>query len=1000
MVSLKKTIAWMSVAAASCGTVWAASGPSTHWGKARPAAIDNTAYIGVNNLQMVVSNVGSFAYDPTNHFGKADGLYFPRGTTKSVVFASGLWIGARVHGTPRVTVAEYTSEYSPGGMADGTFIPDEGRFHVYKINRGDDAASNPDYASWPFDDGAPAVKAADGSDSLGADNQRIPLILGDEALFAVYNDANLGRHRNGAGSTPPLGLEVQQYTFAFGRSGALGNSIYMTFRIINKGTDTLQDTYLSLWSDPDVGDANNDLVGCDTALSLGYAYNDGPDNVFGDAPPAVGYDFLQGPKVPSPGDSVYQDGHYVHGYRRLPMCSFNKYENGTDPTNSVQTYNYMRGLSSTGDSVQDPGGVTTLFQVAGDPVTNEGWIDVNANDRRLMMNSGPFTMVPNDTQDVVVAVLVGQGADHLSSITALKSISERVQAVFDLDFRIPFPPPQPTVWYQPLRNKAQLIWGTEAQGDVQVSAALGQRFIMEGYNVYQGESRVGPWKKIATFDIDDDVTRIYKDMFNASAGGVDRELIEVGSNSGLTNHLLVSSDRINGGKLINNRPYYFGVTAYSYDTLNMEEYRVGGALVGVLTEVLETRIQPVEVVPNSIAMPLVDTALRVSGSSEGIVEIRYLDPSKATGDRYEITFNPDLSWNLMNLTSGLMVLSNQANQAGDFVYPEVDGFMVQTIGPPPGIKDVVWEGSAEAWVTGVNWGGSFLNGGLDKGANFWGSSLENDTDLVSIELRFSTTVKQRAYRYLRGGSPNYSYQDYPLVPLTAWDVSVTPARQVNLCFVEQYSLPSEDNTWLPPDDDRSTGGREYLFVLKSTYSETPNELYATRSIRDDAPDLDVQYAWWPTVADSHSSSELADGQILRIELNKYNRPDDRFEFTAMQAGQQATDAGLVTLKNIHPLPNPYYHMTDVEDEQNPRLIKFVNLPPTTATLEIYNLNGELIRTLTKDNPTSGEMAWDVLTQNGLPPASGIYIYRITIPGGGQKIGKVAVFTKAEQLRIY
>ncbi|MBI5867918.1 MAG: hypothetical protein HZB43_06455, partial [candidate division Zixibacteria bacterium] len=97
MISLKRTVAWMTIVAASSSSAWAATSPSATWGKVRPAAIDNTAYIGVNNLKMVVSNVGSFGYDPTNFFGKSDGLYFPLGTTKSVVFASGLWVGARVH---------------------------------------------------------------------------------------------------------------------------------------------------------------------------------------------------------------------------------------------------------------------------------------------------------------------------------------------------------------------------------------------------------------------------------------------------------------------------------------------------------------------------------------------------------------------------------------------------------------------------------------------------------------------------------------------------------------------------------------------------------------------------------------------------------------------------------------------------------------------------------------------------------------------------------------
>lgn len=997
-VSVRATVCAMGIVAL-CAPARAGLSPRPVAGRVQPASIDNTATIGVNNLQMVVTNVGSFAYDATNHYGKADGLYFPRGTNKTVIFASGLWVGARINGTPRVTVAEYSTEYSPGGMSNGTFVPDAGRYHVYKINRGDSRETNPDYANWPFDDGAPALKNAAGSDSLDEFGNRIPTILGDQSLYAIYNDADPGAHTNGAGRSDPLGLEVQQYVFAFARGGALGNTVYLTFKIINKGHDTLEDTYVSLWSDPDVGNASDDLVGCDTLLSLGYAYNDGPDYVYGAGAPAVGFDFLEGPVVPAPGDSALQFRRYIHGFRNLPMTSFNKYVNGTDPTNKIESYNYMRGLWANGDSVTDDAGQVTPFQVAGDPVTEAGWIDVNAGDRRFMMSSGPFTMAPGDTQEVVVAVLVGQGDDHLSSITALKSVSSQAQAVFDLNFRIPFPPPQPQVWYQPLANDVELIWSTEAEGDVQVSDVLHQRFVMEGYNVYQGESQAGPWKKIATFDVDDDITRIYKDEFDPAIGAVQRVMIESGSNSGLKNHLSINTDRIKGGGLINHRPYYFAVTTYSYDTLNLTEYNLGSTLLGHLTEALETSPQAITVVPSSVALQLVDTARHVSGQSEGAVVIRYLDPANASGHDYEVTFNEDRTWNLTDLTGGTTVLADQANQSGDFLYPVTGGMMVQTIGPDPDVKDITWEGPAQ-WVTGVNWGGRFFGGGIDIGANFWGSSIEDQTQLVPVELRFSNTNKQKAYRYLRGANPNYAYQDYRDVPLTAWDISTEPPRQLNLCFIEQYALSSENGTWLPPDDDPETGGREYLFVLKSDYAPTPNEFYTTRSIRFDAPEFDVLYAWWPVVAAGHSSAELADGQIMRIALNKYNTSGDHFVFTAPRPGQASAEDASAKLKSVHPIPNPYFHTTDLEPGLTQRQIKFVNLPPMEATLEIYNLSGDLIRTVRKSDLTSDEIDWDVLTTNGLPPASGVYIYRITVPGLGEKVGKLAVFTEVEQLKVY
>ena len=55
--------------------------------------------------------------------------------------------------------------------------------------------------------------------------------------------------------------------------------------------------YVSLWSDPDVGNSVDDFVGCYTTLSLSFAYNANASDPTYDTlpPPAVGYDFFQGP---------------------------------------------------------------------------------------------------------------------------------------------------------------------------------------------------------------------------------------------------------------------------------------------------------------------------------------------------------------------------------------------------------------------------------------------------------------------------------------------------------------------------------------------------------------------------------------------------------------------------------------------------------------------------------------------------------------------------------
>jgi hypothetical protein len=392
----------------------------------KPANLDLTSMYDVNNLNMVVTNIGSFGYDDGGFYGKNDGLYYPaRDTTKaentSVIYAGGIWVGARVGGETRVAIAEYSQDYVPGPMIGGSPAPDDETYRVYKINRGD--VTSDDYLNWPVGDGAPVDENGD------------PLLLGDQTMWCVYNDADPTAHASG--ETRPLGIEVQQTIFGFARTGALGNCAFVKFLIINKGSNTLEDAYVSPWADPDLGDAMDDLVGCDTTLDLGYCYNDGSDAIYGANPPAVGFALLQGPMVPATGsDNARAFGQVYPGHRNLPMTAFSKYINGMDPDNATQSYNYMQGLNKDGSVVFDPWGVATTHMTAGDPVTGTGWIDSNSADRRFLVSSGPFTMEPGDSQEVIIAVCVGHGADRLLSITDLRETVLAARAAYDNQFML------------------------------------------------------------------------------------------------------------------------------------------------------------------------------------------------------------------------------------------------------------------------------------------------------------------------------------------------------------------------------------------------------------------------------------------------------------------------------------------------------------------------------------------------------------------------------------
>jgi hypothetical protein len=1034
-----------------------AAGPRQAPAPASPQLIDNTTLFDANNLMMFVTNTGSFAYDKTVLLGKSDGLYFPKGTNKTVIFAAGFWMGGKVNGGVRTAAAEYSNDYVPGPMANGTFQTDRGSFRVYKINKGDTRETSEDYANWPFDDGAPALKAADGSDSLDAEGNRIPLLLGDQALWCVYNDASMaGRVSDpGSGSAGPLGIEVQNYVFGYARAGALGNTIFMQYKLINKGGNTIDSTHVSLWADPDLGDASDDLVGCDSTLGIGFCYNSRDDAVYGEAAPAVGFDFFQGPIVPDPGntDTILIDGRQteVVGYRELPMTSFNKYINGTDPSNNIETFNYMKGLERDG-TPHLYNGVPTKFFMSGDPVAGTGELDNNAADRRYMMTAGPFTMNPGDTQVVVAAVIVGQGANRISSIERLRDNDRIAQAVFDANFNIPGPPPQPAVWQIPNDGEVLLLWGPQADGNVQEAygppaepggePVLLQRFLFEGFNIYQGQSSSGPWTKIATFDENNDVTRIYNDLDNPN--GKERVVVQRGTNSGLVHELRITQDRIRGTNIINNRPYYFAVTAYNYDDLNKVEFADDlGNVFGIISESFETLPKAPDegVTPLSQTGLLVDSlndnTTHVAGKADGMILIDYIDPNDITGDDYQITFNPSLEWTLKNQTKNSVLLSSMSS---DISPTTTEGFVVRLVNPPPGMKDWDIPSGTRRFTFAGGADGAHLEGfegamGWSDPCYFFGNCDQpavRADQIVNVVLRLATVDENGnfdpndenvsyAYRYMRGANAapakpefapfiknpagSYAFQEFAKsVPLSAWNVDADPPVRLAVGHLENNVAGGMvDGKYWPPDfnvgNNYDVGGpREWLFVFLEEYSETANPAHQVPVLVAQPP---IMYMSTAARRGNVPFSPGGTGEDeFLIMANHVFGPNDVFEFTTVPPAEADGQAVENAVSNVYPVPNPYYNLTSLELDQFRRQIKFVNLPPALTTIRIFNLAGDCVRVLTKDNPGSAELVWDVLTETGLPVASGMYIYHVEAEGIGTKIGKLAVFTEVEQLNTY
>ena len=225
----------------------------------------------------------------------------------------------------------------------------------------------------------------------GAD-RRVTL-FGDETHWWVFNDKG-NIHTESGGD--PIGMEIRAQAFAFATDDEINKMTFYNYELINRGTQTLYNTYFSQYVDADLGNYADDYAGCDVTRGLSYMYNgdlnDEPQAGrpgYGQNPPAIGVDFFEGPYqdadgLDNPGPYVdtttgqlviptvaaalagngivykglgigYSDGiadNERYGMRNFSIYTGNNAPAGqSDPNSAAQFYNYMKGLWQNGDQL-------------------------------------------------------------------------------------------------------------------------------------------------------------------------------------------------------------------------------------------------------------------------------------------------------------------------------------------------------------------------------------------------------------------------------------------------------------------------------------------------------------------------------------------------------------------------------------------------------------------------------------------------------------------------
>lgn len=659
------------------------------------------AYMNINFVSTIIKNDG---ISDINIGQDASGLIYPRGSGQTAVYTSGFLWGALVNDPteqdPHIGGTVYRTGLQPGWIdGAGNVVPDtDPRSRIFRVrpdvlpglttedvdvsgeaqdeNKSESdvlAQYQLDWNEWPADLGAPYTDVDEnGSYDPTVD---IPGVTGaDQTIWYVTNDQEEARTSFMYG-TNPMGIEMQATFWAYAQTGALGNMFFRRYVIINKtdvlGTNrTFDSMYVSMWSDPDVGDAGDDFAGCDTILSISYAYNGSAnDAIYGGTPPAVGFDFFQGPLVDGvAGQDINKNGvddaddygifknqRVGPGKINLPMTAAYYYINDdptlTDPVQgsytegAIRFYRFMQGrIGLTDQPFVDPNtGESSLFTLPGDPTTRAGWIDGQQfapGDRRIGMGSGPFVMAPGDTQEVVVAEILGgatSGVDRLSAISLMKFYDQVAQVAYDNFFDLPTPPPAPSVTVAELDKEIVLDWGREWEKvrATETSSVKGYNF--QGYNVYQlpsASASVSEGVRVATFDVIDGIGKINDLVFDPVTGSVVVLPVQFGNDTGIKRHISITDDAINQRPLINGIRYYFGVTAYNF---NPDPLAVPNNL--------ENPVRILTIIPRSNDPGVTlgegtgsELDITHEGTADGGPTVTIVDPTATTGHQHEVFF--------------------------------------------------------------------------------------------------------------------------------------------------------------------------------------------------------------------------------------------------------------------------------------------------------------------------------------------------------------------------
>ncbi len=607
-----------------------------------------------------------------------------------------------------------------------------------------------------------------------------------------------------------------------------------------------------------------------------------------------------------------------------------------------------------------------------------GFKDTTVQNTNISMSfsSGPFPWKQTKRERFSMALAFG---DDLQGLIFNK---ETVQEIYNANYNFSKPPYKPNVTAVPGDKRVFLYWDAIAETSVdrflgfEDSAKTQYKHNFEGYTIYRSEepffednlvitdAQGTPryWKPMVQFDLVDSIR-------GPDPVGVNGAHFWRGSNSGLS-HSFIDTTVSNGVK------YYYAICSYSKGDPNrgtrglqptecskvISTDNIGGVKFIDINCAVVTPQKPAAGYQSPQALGGLDRVAQ--GLGTGSLVLTILNPTQIqNGDQYTVKFRSNasipvyrtMSFDILRSRDNLVDSVGRAIDSSfigkDKYSPPFDGMVLSVVND----MTVAVNDSSTGWVVGTS------NVRMRVAADNALSSKDVAWP-ADYELRFfDTVVDTTAF-----DSP----PRYPQMTLN-FTVTNTTSQQKVKCIVDDVDNSA---TLTVGDTIRIIDGFDDLV-------NNPGKFNITYKISYGSSFGTVRYP------------QAGDRFVIKTKRPFVN--GDYFSFT-MRASSTDNSVAKTQLNQITVVPNPYISTARWESRtlyttgRGDRLIQFMKLP-AKCTIRIFTVSGALVKTLHKDTaPTDGSLSWNLVSDDGMDVAFGLYIFHVDAPGIGEYIGKFAL----------